>query len=270
MAAAATCGLVAATASDFRSSPGRGVSGRVDGVAVQVGHPVLLPPGAAGDAGRGQVRLVEAEGHSPVVVLAAGAPVGVLGLADTVRPDAARAVAALSRLTATPPVLLTGDGRAAAEHLAGEVGIQVVLAGLLPQDKTAAVHRLRAAGRRVLLVGDGVNDAPALVAADVGVAMGASGSDLAVQAADAVVVSDDLGALPALLALSRRARRLVVANVVVALAVICTLAGWDLLGHLPLPLGVAGHEGSTVLVGLNGARLLARRAWGRGGPGTRR
>jgi P-type E1-E2 ATPase len=125
----------------------------------------------------------------------------------------------------------------------------------------AVVRDLQEQGQRVLLVGDGVNDAPAMAAAELGVAMGRQGSDLALETADAVVVRDHLSTLPKVVALSRRAHRVVRANLAFAATVITVLVIWDVVWILPLPLGVAGHEGSTVVVGLNGLRLLARRAW---------
>ncbi|MER7162231.1 HAD-IC family P-type ATPase, partial [Streptomyces lydicus] len=166
-------------------------------------------------------------------------------------------------LTGHAPTLLTGDNPRAAARLAAEVGITDVRAGLLPEDKVSAVRAQEAAGRRVLVVGDGVNDAPALAAAHTGIAMGRAGSDLALETADAVVVRDELATVPAVLRLSRAARRLVVQNLVVAAVFLSGLVVWDLAGDLPLPLGVLGHEGSTVLVGLNGLRLLRETAWRR-------
>ena len=203
----------------------------------------------------------EAAGKTVVIVVVDSVAAGMLALADQLRLGAADTVAELSTFTGTTPVLLTGDNPRAATTLAAEVGITDVRAGLLPQDKVTAVRDLEHSGRRVLLVGDGVNDAPALAAAHTGVAMGRGGSDLALETADAVIVRDDLGTLPTVIALSRRARRIVITNLVIATTFITGLVLWDLLGHLPLPLGVAGHEGSTVIVGLNGMRLLARRAW---------
>ncbi|WP_280499741.1 HAD-IC family P-type ATPase, partial [Nocardia cyriacigeorgica] len=190
-----------------------------------------------------------------------GRPAGVLGLTAGPRPAAARAVADLTALSGHPPVLLTGDNPRAAAALAATLGIDDVRAGVLPEEKVAAVRELVGAGRRVAVVGDGVNDAPALASAHVGIAMGRTGSDLAVEAADAVVVRDDLGTVAAIVTLSRRARRIVIANLTIAATFIVALVTWDLVGTLPLPLGVAGHEGSTVIVGLNGMRLLADRAW---------
>jgi cation-transporting P-type ATPase J len=198
-----------------------------------------------------------------VVVLCERSPVGVLGITDETRAEAAGAVAAVTRLTGSAPVLLTGDNPTAARQLATAVGIDEVRAGLLPADKVEAVRELQAGGHRVTVVGDGINDAPALAAAHTGIAMGGAGADLTLQTADAIVVRDDLSAIPAAIALSRRARRVVMANLTIAATFIAVLVVWDLVGHLPLPLGVAGHEGSTVIVGLNGLRLLRNSAWRR-------
>ncbi|MGW7198880.1 heavy metal translocating P-type ATPase [Streptomyces chryseus] len=288
-------GLRIDPAEEFSSEPGWGVRAVVGGRDVRVGRPgaraglpggggagavapggvevaaagraegevVVADAGVAPGAGRvaDAVDEVEGAGRTAVVVWVDGVPVGVLGVADRVRAGAGEAVGALGRLTGSAPVLLTGDNARAAERLAGEVGITEVRAGLLPQDKVAAVREWEAAGEKVLVVGDGVNDAPALAAAHSGIAMGRAGSDLALETADAVVVRDEWATVPAVVALSRRARRLVVQNLVIASVCIGVLVVWDLAGHLPLPLGVAGHEGSTVLVGLNGLRLLRESAW---------
>ncbi|MFH8798864.1 heavy metal translocating P-type ATPase [Streptomyces sp. NPDC017936] len=261
VAAARERGLSLTDAEDFTSTPGQGVTATVDGRTVTVGAPARLPAGAAHQPHRAVVAELEEAGRTAVVVLRDRAPVGVLGIADRLRPDAAATVAALTRLTGRTPILLTGDNRRAAEHLAAEVGITEVRAGLLPQDKVAAVKEWEARGRRVLVVGDGVNDAPALAAAHSGIAMGKAGSDLALETADAVVVRDELATLPSIVRLSRTARRFVLQNLAIAGAFIAVLVAWDLVGTLPLPLGVAGHEGSTVIVGLNGLRLLRERAW---------
>jgi P-type E1-E2 ATPase len=207
------------------------------------------------------IATVQDRGDTAVVVLSDHRPIGVLAIADLLRPEAAKAVAALAGSTGSEPVLLTGDNAATAATLAHRVGITDVRAGLLPQDKVEAVRALAAEGATVAMIGDGINDAPALAAAHTGIAMGAAGSDLTLQTADAVVVRDDLTAIPSVLELSRRARRVVIANLVIATTFITALALWDLIGTLPLPLGVAGHEGSTVIVGLNGLRLLRRTAW---------
>lgn len=259
--AARTRGLTLAEATGFASSPGAGVTATVEGRTVRVGSPARI---AAGGPGLDEaVRSLEDGGRTAVLVLRDGAPVGVLGIADRLRPDARATVAALTELTGRTPVLLTGDHERAARRLAAEVGIDDVRAGLLPQDKVAAVRAWEAQGLRVLVVGDGVNDAPALAAAHTGIAMGRAGSDLALETADAVVVRDELATVPAVVALSRTARRLVVQNLVIAGTFIAVLVAWDLIGTLPLPLGVAGHEGSTVIVGLNGLRLLREAAWPR-------
>ena len=224
-------------------------------------HPLGRAVAAAAHPADRAVAGLEETGQTAAVVRVDGNPVALLGIADRTRPAAAAAVARITAVTGAAPILLTGDNARAARRLAAQVGIRDVRAGLLPQDKAAAVTRLEAQGHRVLLAGDGINDAPALAAAHTGVAMGRAGSDLALDTADAVIMRDDLTAIPAVITLSRRARRVITANMVIAAAIIAALAAWDLAGHLPLPLGVAGHEGSTVIVGLNGLRLLRGSAW---------
>ncbi|PYC79520.1 heavy metal translocating P-type ATPase [Streptomyces tateyamensis] len=259
--AARTRGLTIAPARDFAATPGVGVTATVGGRTVAVGAPARLLVGRQSAAAAAAVAELEQAGRSAVLVALDGVPIGVLGVADRVRPDAAATVTALSALTGAAPMLLTGDNPRAAAQLAAEVGITDVRAALLPQDKVRAVREQEAAGHKVLVIGDGVNDAPALAAAHTGVAMGRAGSDLALETADAVVVRDELATVPAVVALSRRARSLVVQNLAIAAVFISALVVWDLVATLPLPFGVLGHEGSTVLVGLNGLRLLRETAW---------
>jgi heavy metal translocating P-type ATPase len=270
VAAAGDRALRVAPVMGFSSAPGQGVTATVAGRHVRVGSPALLVHAApsAVDAVREAVGVagkLEDVGRTAVVVLVDDVPAAVLGLTDRLRLGARDTVAALSALTGHVPILLTGDNPGAAARLAAEVGITDVRAGLLPADKVDVVNGLRAEGHRVLLVGDGVNDAPAMAGAHLGMAMGRHGSDLALETADAIMVRDELTTLPAVINLSRRAHRVVRANLVFAATVIALLVTWDILGTLPLPLGVAGHEGSTVLVGLNGLRLLRREVWRRAG-----
>jgi P-type E1-E2 ATPase len=242
------------------SDPGSPVAEAVAGLAAEGGGEIAA--GVAEVAGK-VVAELECGGRTAVLVTVDGVPAGVLGIADRLRPDAAPTVAALAALTGRRPALLTGDNPRAAALLADEVGIGDVRAGLLPEGKVAAVKEWESAGSRVLVVGDGVNDAPALAAAHTGIAMGRAGSDLALETADAVIVRDELAAVPAVVSLSR----LVAQNLVIAALFISGLVVWDLVGTLPLPLGVLGHEGSTVVVGLNGLRLLREAAWTRAGAG---
>ncbi|MDO3648337.1 heavy metal translocating P-type ATPase [Nocardia mangyaensis] len=255
-------GLEVPPAEDFTAQPGRGVSALVDGRHIRVGSPAAVLP-AADENATAIIETLRARGATAVVVLGDGIPIAVLGITDQVRPEAAAAVTALTASSDAPPVLLTGDDHTTAVQLAAQVGITEVRANLLPEAKVSAIRDLEAGGARVTMVGDGINDAPALATAHVGIAMGGAGSDLALQTADAIVIRDDLTTIPAVIALSRRARRVVLANLAIAGTFIAVLVTWDLVGHLPLPLGVAGHEGSTVIVGLNGLRLLRSAAWRR-------
>ena len=147
--------------------------------------------------------------------------------------------------------------------MAATLGIERVEAEVSPLQKREIVMRYQSEGRKVAMAGDGINDAPAMAAAHASVAMGGNGADLTLETADVVTVRDELTAIPAVVALARRARRVVIANLAIAATFITTLVAWDLVGNLPLPLGVAGHEGSTIIVALNGLRLLSSRAWRR-------
>ncbi|MFJ9369764.1 heavy metal translocating P-type ATPase [Nocardia sp. NPDC101769] len=256
----------------FAADPGRGVCARIGQRRIAVGSPAALLPSSeqgatdADRAARTAVDELQEKGFTAVVVACDERPIGVLAITDQLRPEAATAIDLTAGVTGAAPILLTGDNSRAAHRLAAQVGLTDARAELLPHQKVDVVRALQSAGDRVAVVGDGINDAPALAAADSGIAMGGAGSDLTLQTADAVVVRDDLTAIPAVIALSRRARRVVVANLVIAATFIAVLVLWDLLGTLPLPLGVAGHEGSTVIVGLNGLRLLRRAAWRQSAP----
>lgn len=242
-------------AEDFRALPGRGVRATVGRDFVEVCSPHCYD-GAPIPA----LAPILDGGATAAIVLVNGVAVGVLGLTDQIRPDALESVASLTALTQVPPVLLTGDNGLAARRVARHAGISDVRAALLPEQKVEAVRALQDSGHRVLVVGDGVNDAPAMAAAHTSVAMGA-GADLTLQTADGVTVRDELHTIPTIIGLARRARRIVTANLAIAATFITVLVLWDLFGHLPLPLGVAGHEGSTMLVALNGLRLLTNRSW---------
>jgi cation-transporting P-type ATPase D len=248
-------GIAIPVAEDFRALPGSGVRASVGRDFVEI-----CRPNSYKGAPLPQLAPIEESGATAAIVLVNGVAVGLLGLTDQVRGDAARSVAALTALTSAPPVLLTGDNGLAARRVADQAGISDVRAALLPEQKVDAVRDLQAGGHRVLIVGDGVNDAPAMAAASTSIAMGA-GADLTLQTADGVTVRDELHTVPTLIALARHARRVVTVNLFIAAAFITVLVLWDLFGQLPLPLGVAGHEGSTIIVALNGMRLLTNRAW---------
>ena len=180
--------------------------------------------------------------------------------ADAVRPGAAQAIRELRAAGVQRVVLLTGDNQAVADAVGQAVGADRVVANALPETKVDLVRSLAHSVGPVAMVGDGVNDAPALAASALGVAMGAAGTDAALETADLVLMGDDLGALPFALRLSRRARRTLAVNLGVSLAAIVVMVVLILTVGLPLPIAVVGHEGSTVLVSLNGLRLLGARS----------
>jgi Cd2+/Zn2+-exporting ATPase len=243
---------------EFHSHTGLGVHARVDGVWVGVGreglfdsHELRLAPELLENAER-----IRQSGCTALLIHTSEPGLfGVIGVADQIRPEAQHALQALKRLGLRQLVILTGDHERVARVVARKLGADDVRAGLLPDQKVVQLARLAEGGSMVAMVGDGVNDAPALAAAQVGIAMGGAGTDAALEVADVVLMRDDLRALPLAVWISRTARRRVRQNMIFAF----TMIGLLVLGSffsLPLWLGVLGHEGSTVLVVLNGLRIL--------------
>jgi Cd2+/Zn2+-exporting ATPase len=183
-------------------------------------------------------------------------------IADQPRVGARASLDALRRMGVRALVMITGDHQRAARAVAEEVGVDRVHAKLLPHEKSAVLESLRREFGAVAMVGDGVNDAPALATADVGIALGAAGTDVALETADVVVMGEELGGIPYARGLSLRARRIVLQNLVFASGVLVVLVALALLGRISLPAGVVGHEGSTIVVVLNGLRLLRGRRRG--------
>ena len=182
--------------------------------------------------------------------------IGLIAIADEVRAEAAATIARLKALGVEQIVMLTGDNQRTADSVAQAVGINQVYAELLPEDKLDVIRRLQEQYQTVAMVGDGINDAPALAQASVGIAMGVAGSDVALETADIVLMADRLEKLAVAMRLGRRAHGIVKQNIAVALSFIILLLVGNFLGNINLPLGVIGHEGSTVLVTLSGLRLL--------------
>lgn len=243
-------------ADDFEAQTGAGATATVCGRTLRIGRPALfgqLTPDIAIE-----IHAQETQGRT-VVVIGDDEPWGLIAIADTVRPEAATAVAQLKAAGVEHVVLLTGDNTNVAHALGNALGVDEIRAELLPHQKVEAIKDLQQRYGPVAMVGDGVNDAPALATAALGVAMGAAGTDVALESADVLLMGDDLARLPAALNLARRARKIIRQNLAFAFAVMATLMVLAIVGNIALPLGVVGHEGSTLLVVANGLRLLVRR-----------
>lgn len=247
-------GLPIDGAEALRALPGWGIEAKVSGAMWRIGKADAgdsLLPGPLAE----QLREWIAEGHTVSVIQRDGEYIGLIALRDEVRPQAKAAIARLHEL-GIAVAMLTGDRSVTAHALAKEIGVDLVYADLLPQEKVAHVKALRERYGSVAMVGDGVNDAPALAAASVGIAMGGGGSGAALDVADVVLMNDSIERIAETISLARRARRIVKQNLAFAGAVILMLIVSNFAADIPLPFGVVGHEGSTLLVILNGLRLL--------------
>lgn len=238
----------------FESMTGQGVRGRVGGATVMMGRRELLEKGPLKDWA---AKLPSSAAEFAEVWVVGPDFLGRVLLRDAIRRESAPVLEALRR-EGIRTVMLTGDRRATAEAVGAELGLDEVRAGLSPADKVAAITALKQGGtRRVAMVGDGVNDAPSLAAADVAIAMGARGSDAALEQAEIVLMHDRIENALAAFELSRRAKAVIRQNLAISLGVVVVMATASVVGTVPLAIGVAAHEGSTVLVCLNSLRLLA-------------
>ncbi|GBE22132.1 MAG TPA: heavy metal translocating P-type ATPase [Actinobacteria bacterium] len=239
--------------SDFQTAPGAGARATIDGSVYVIGSPSYLTRlgiPVTSDI----VTDLEASGATAVVLTRDREPLAVIGIADELRPGVAETLRDL-RAFVDHLVMLTGDNPRTAQAIAEDLGLDEVLAGLSPSDKAAAINRLVERHQHAAMVGDGVNDAPALAAASVGIAMGTAGSDVALEAADVALMADDLTKLIDAFAIGRRTRRVVAQNIAMALVLLTVLIPAALAGLLSLPAAVLAHELSEIAVIANGTRL---------------
>ncbi|MEH2284036.1 MAG: heavy metal translocating P-type ATPase [Nostoc sp.] len=257
---------------EVQAIPGQGIVGIAQEQQIIVGNAVFVQKYVTNlpEELREIVQSLEQEGKTVVWVAKNPTPnpspqarrgagfevMGVIAIADEVRLQAAATITRLKKLGVEQIVMLTGDNQETAHSVAKSVGIDRVYAQLLPEDKLDVIRRLQQEYQTVAMVGDGINDAPALAQASVGIAMGVSGSDVALETADIVLMADKLEKIAVAIHLGRRSQLIVKQNIVVALGFILLLLVGNFLGNINLPIGVIGHEGSTVLVTLSGLRLL--------------
>jgi Zn2+/Cd2+-exporting ATPase len=237
---------------DFQSLTGQGLRGRVAGANLLLGRRELLETGPLAEWAK---QLPPAAAELSEVWVIGKNLVGRVLLKDQIRAESRAVLAELRRL-GIKTVMLTGDRRHTAEAVAQELGLDEVRSGLSPEDKVAAIQALRAEGRKVAMMGDGVNDAPCLAAADVSVAMGARGSDAALEQAEVILMHDRIENFLSAHRLSRRARAIIRQNLTISLGVVIVMVIATAIGAVPLAVGVAAHEGSTLVVCLNSLRLL--------------
>jgi len=242
---------------DFEALTGLGAKGIVDGNTYYVCNQKLCDRMSIplGKAEQELIRL-ENEGKTTVLVVDKDAILGIIAVADQLRPEAGETVARLKKAGIKHIAMLTGDNDGTARAIASQAGIDEYRSQLLPEDKVAAVSELRRKYNKIAMVGDGVNDAPAMAAADVGIAMGAAGTDIALETADLVLMSDDLSKISYALGISRKAMRVIKQNVAASLAIVAIVVTLALIGKIGLVPGLLINEGSALIVMLNGLRLL--------------
>lgn len=246
------------SAVEVQAIPGQGITGINQDEKIIVGNAAFVQQHLSNlpTELNKSAQILEELGKTVVWVAQNQQAIGIIAISDQVKTEAAATITRLKALGVEQIVMLTGDNQRTAESVAQAVGIDKVYAQLLPEDKLHVIRRLQKQYHTVAMVGDGINDAPALAQASVGIAMGTAGSDVALETADIILMADKLDKIAVAMNLGRRAHRIVKQNIFVALSFIILLLIGNFLGNVNLPLGVIGHEGSTVLVTLSGLRLL--------------
>ena len=247
------------SATNVTAKTGAGITGVVDSQIIVVGKENLIRSEI--NAGFNSQLLAESnrlqkQGKTVIWVAKEREIIGIISVADTVRLEAKKMINQLKSLGIESIVMLTGDNKQTADTVAQHLGINIVYSELLPEDKLTVIKRLQQENKSVAMVGDGINDAPAISLATVGIAMGGAGSDVALESADIVLMADRLEKLVEAISLGRRANRIIRQNITFAIGFIFLLLVANFTGNINMPLGVLGHEGSTVLVTLSGLRLL--------------
>lgn len=246
---------------DFEAVHGRGIRATVKGTRYSLGnHQLVHELGVCSPGVERRLSELEEAGHTVVILADETRALGIITVRDTIRLESRAAVAHFHRLGIRPVVLLTGDNERTARAVASELGVDEVHASLLPDQKLHAIESLRSLYGSVGMIGDGINDAPALAAADIGIAMGAIGSDSAIETADIVLMSDNLAKIPHGVALGRRALRLIKQNIALALAVKTIFLLLGVLGLTSLWLAIMADDGVTLAVVLNSMRALRFRS----------
>jgi Cd2+/Zn2+-exporting ATPase len=255
--AAQAQGISWPSATDFRAVAGRGAQARLDGVTYHVGsHRYIEDLGVCNETLEAVLGDLEDRGQTPVILSDGSRALGVLGVADQIREGARESLAALRHLGVRPLMILTGDTARTAEAVGRQAGADEIRSQLLPEEKVAAIRELARRYGSAGMVGDGINDAPALAAATVGIAMGAAGTDAAVETADVALIRDDLRQLPVAVRLGRRTLRIIRFNIVLSLAAKAVFVALTVLGSATLWMAVAADMGTSLAVTLNGMRLL--------------
>jgi Cd2+/Zn2+-exporting ATPase len=245
---------------DFESVPGHGVQASVDGRKVAVGERMLTKMGVV--PGKEESDLIEsmkADGYTVIPVSVDGRLAGSINVEDTVREESATAISNLKGLGIAKTVLITGDSKAIGERVGSELGVSEIHAEVLPERKLEIIRELQAQGHGVAFIGDGVNDAPALAVADVGIAMGSIGTAVAMETADVVLLTDDIGQVPYLIELSQATLSTIRWNIAISMTIVLGTVVVSALGMIGPFIGAIMHEVAAVPVVANAARLISRK-----------